>query len=268
MCTTLKSTVISLLCCATAHAVEFESFTEPLHTIEAAVGEPGRVFEVRVRRGDTVEPGDLLLALDTGVLETSRRAAQARAESDAELKSLEVELRLRQERLEKLRALQQTGAGSAEEVRRAEADRDVEQLRVEHAKAELQQLRIEVDEMDARLEQRRVRSPIRGLVTEVRHEVGEYVSALEPHVATIVDLSQLRATFYLPLDAAQEFNSGQDVEVRLPEFDRNVVGAVEHVGAVTRADSGLVRVDILLNNEHATLRSGVRVRLAAPNHAD
>ena len=261
----MKTTVtaiaaLSLLICR-ANAGEFESCAAPVRTIKASIAEPGRVAQVRVVRGAEVEKGDILVKLDSQVLEASRKAASAKATANASLQSLRVEAKLRNDRLAKLRQLEQTGAGTPEEVIRAEADAEVARLEVERALEQLRLLQLQVEEIDARLEQFLVRSPIEGVVIDVLCDEGEYIAAHQPQVATIVELDQLRATFYLPTDLALAMEVDAQLPIQFPETGQLATGVVEHVGAVTQADSGLARVDVLIDNADRLLRSGVPVIL-------
>ena len=77
-----------------------------------------------------------------------------------------IESDLRQQRLEQLDKLLQDGAGSLEEVRRAKADSAVAKLEVDAAREEIKLRQLELREIEARLTQRRITSPIDGVITE------------------------------------------------------------------------------------------------------
>jgi RND family efflux transporter MFP subunit len=241
-----------------APAQTYEGFTEPVRSIEVAAGDTGRIVETYVARGDHVSRGDLLMVLDQSVLEASRKVTEARAAAAARVQALEVERELQEGRYRKLLELQQEGAGSTEEVNRARADAEVARLKVEAAREELDISRLELEEIAARIERRRVRSPIDGIVTDVLKELGEYVSANDPHVATVVQLDTLRVTFYLPTELAMPLARGANIPLRFPELRRTTTGRVEYVSPVTEADSGRARVDVIVANSGGTIRSGIR----------
>ena len=241
----------------------YEGFTEPIRKIEVAASESARVADAVVKRGAVVKKGDVLMQLDTKLLEASLRVAQAKASASARIDALRIEQEIRDDRYTKIRALQESGAGSPEETKRAKADASVAALNVQSALEDQMLSQLEVAEIEARIEQRRVRAPISGVVTEVIQEPGEYVSLTEPHVATVVQLDTLRVNFFIPTDLATSMYEGQRLQLQLPganppETKQVAVGEVQHIAAVTAADSGRVRIDVLIENPQRAYRSGVR----------
>jgi RND family efflux transporter MFP subunit len=246
----------------------FEGFTEPYRVIEVSATDSGKLAEVRIKRGDHVQQGELLMALDSTVLEAARHTAEARTKSTARLNALRVEQQMREDRYRQLLALQSEGAGSVEEVKRAKADTDVARLNVQAAQEELERSQLELAEIEARLDQRKIRSPITGIATDVRRDVGEYVSTQEPHVVTVVQLHELRVTFYLPTHLALTLKPGETMRLGFPDFRQQAAGQIEYVSEVTEADSGRVRVDVLLDNRKGNWRSGIRCVTNMPYSAD
>ena len=241
----------------------YEGFTEPIRKIEVAASESARVADAVVKRGAVVKKGDVLMQLDTKLLEASLRVAQAKASASARIDALRIEQEIRDDRYTKIRALQESGAGSPEETKRAKADASVAALNVQSALEDQMLSQLEVAEIEARIEQRRVRAPISGVVTEVIQEPGEYVSLTEPHVATVVQLDTLRVNFFIPTDLATSMYEGQRLQLQLPganppETKQVAVGEVQHIAAVTAADSGRVRIDVLIEKPQRAYRSGVR----------
>ena len=241
----------------------YEGFTEPIRKIEVAASESARVADAVVKRGAVVKKGDVLMQLDTKLLEASLRVAQAKASASARIDALRIEQEIRDDRYTKIRALQESGAGSPEETKRAKADASVAALNVQSALEDQMLSQLEVAEIEARIEQRRVRAPISGVVTEVIQEPGEYVSLTEPHVATVVQLDTLRVNFFIPTDLATSMYEGQRLQLQLPganppETKQIAVAEVQHIAAVTAADSGRVRIDVLIENPQRAYRSGVR----------
>lgn len=236
----------------------YEGFTQPFRKILVAASDSGRVADVLVRRGGTVRRGQILLKLDTTILEAAREVAAAEAEASAAINALQVRLRVAQRRLEQFKALAESGRGSNEELLRAEADAEIARFNLKAAEEERGRQHLELRQIEAQIGARQAASPIDGVVTEVTREIGEFVSPNDPHVATVVDLSQLRTLFFLPTAQALRLQPKQQVRLTLPESNTPLVGVVECVGATTDADSGRVRVDVLIDNQAGDYRSGVR----------
>lgn len=240
---------------------QFDSFTRPVHEVKVATAEPGRVAKVAIQRGDQVKAGQVLLMLDSRVLEAGRKIAAAEAAATAGLEALKIEHELKRRRRIQLETLAIDGLGSPEELERATADEKIASASLRAAEDRQEQSRLRVSEIEAKIAARSVTAPRDGIVTDVLMQVGEYVPATAPQVATIVDLSQLRCTFFLTNDAAGALNVKQVVSIQLMNQSRPAAGVVEYVGVVTEAESGRVRVDVLIENAAGKHRSGVRCRL-------
>ncbi len=238
-----------------------EAFTEPIEKIQVACSESGIVEHFNVRRGDQVDAGQLLLELNTAVLESSRQLALAKTNSTAKRNAANVELEQKKIRYQKLVQLYQDQAGSAEEVEKAKSEMLIAQENVAGIQDELEQYRLEVKKIESQMERRRVRSPISGVVIDVRKKPGEFVSLNDPHVATIVRLETLQVVFHLPTREAKSFQQGDQIRILMIESNQTAIGVVDYVAPITSADSGRVRMDVLIENDQGTYRSGVRCRM-------
>ena len=238
-----------------------EAFTEPIETIKIASAESGIVGKVKIKRGDVVSAEDLLFELDMSVLEASKRLASAKANSKARLKAAKVEFEAKTKRLKKLILLREDGAGSVQEVEKAKTDAEVSRQSVEAIIEENEQAALETKRIESQMELRRIRTPIRGIVIDIRKKEGEYVSSSDPHLATIVQLETLRVVFYLPTSRVSRIKQGDYAELLLTETKQHAKGLVEYVAPITNADSGRVRVEVLIPNEAGEYRSGVRCRV-------
>ena len=233
----------------------YQGFTAAYREIEVAVAESGRVASINVQRGTIVKKGQLLYELETDILEASRKVAQSRATAKARIEALKVEQEIKQRRFDNVRSLASDRAATPDELHRADGDLRVARLNVEAALEQQQEAALEVREIEARIESRRSRSPVSGVVTDVRRDVGEFVSTNDPHVATVVDLSKLRITFYLPTRDATQLEVSQSVSIATQNAD--IDGVVEYVGPVTEAESGRVRTDVVIDNSNNRYRAGM-----------
>ena len=238
-----------------------EAFTEPIEAIEIAAAENGIIGDVAVKRGDSVETGDLLFELDMTVLEISRKLAAAKANSTARLKSAEVEFAARNESYEKKFSLLADRTVSIEEVSQAKVEADRARRKMEAIIEEHGQANLETKRIETLIEQRRVRSPINGVVVEVKRKPGEYVSNSDRHVATVVQLDRLRVEFHVPTVQAESVRSGDVASLLFPETGEQAQGVVQYVAPITDAVSGRVRVEVLIENKRGEYRSGVRCRI-------
>lgn len=238
-------------------------FTEPIRTLHLAVAEAGRVDSVDVRRGQRVTAGQPLMQLDRRVLEASLAIAQSEAEDDSSVEALRVRMLQKSLRLESLREIYDQGAGSAEEFRQAESESEVARFEWLAATERQRRAEMQVTKLRGQWERQGVTAPMDGVITEVRCEVGEYVSTAEPHVLTLVRLEQLKTTFFVPTDFASRWREGQTVSLQIgSDHPETRSATIEHVSPVTLADSGRVRIDVVLDNADGQIRSGVSARWA------
>lgn len=239
-----------------------EAFTEPFHTVELSPAEPGILAKLFVDEGDAVKAGDVLATLDSRVLEVSVKIARQAMESRGRLKAAAAEHTLKLQRLEKLKALKTQGYAFQDELERAAAD--VEVAEANRLAAEEQQAvdALQFEKTQAELQLRTLRSPIDGVVAKRHHEEREFISPPDSVVLTVVQLDPLRIVFPVPTAAAVKLRKNQSVTVRFPETEQDAVGRVDLVSPTTDAESGLVRVKVLVANPSGQYRCGVRVILS------
>lgn len=256
---TILIAVVALACVAAVDVGDhsYQGFTAAVREIEVAVAESGRIASVEVHRGSNVKKGQLLFEIETDILEASYKVARSRAMAKARIDALKVEQEIKQRRFESVTALARDRAATPDELHRANGELRVAQLNVQAAMEQQQEAALEVKEIEARIESRRSRSPVAGIVTDVRRDIGEFVSTNDPHVATVVDLSQLRITFYLPTEDATQLHVNQRVMVSIVSMNTQVEGTIEYVGPVTEAESGRVRTDVLVDNSRRGYRAGL-----------
>ncbi len=108
------------------------------------------------------------------------------------------------------------------------------------------------------IDRRIFKSPINGVVTRLYKEEADYVGASVSPVMTVMQLDPLRVTFSIPNSAGKSLRPGQKVTLMLPESEQNAVGEIEFVSPVSEAESGTVRVKVLLKNSEGKYRCGVR----------
>lgn len=247
--------------CARASAASFEAFTEPYRTIEVAAAELGIVQQLLVREGDRVVQGQTLATLDSDVLVVSKEIADANVEAKGKLDSARAELELRRTRLQRLLPLREQGHASQEEIDRAAAELAMSEANLRGVQEQQRLDGLERKKIDAMLERRKVRSPIDGVVTKVHREEQEFVSNSSPALVTVVQLDPLRVVFTVPTSFASSLKVGQSVPLGFPDGGERADGTIELVAPVTDAESGTVRIKVLVSNPRGQHRAGVRCAL-------
>ncbi len=241
---------------AAVGANEVDGFTEPSKTVTVAAVETGTLTSVEVDEGDVVEQGQVLARLDDDVHRALLAIAQEGMSAQGQLKSAEAELTMRRQRLEKLQSLRSEGHARQEEVDRAAADLAIADAHLLSATEQQEIKRLEHEKVQVQLERRAIRAPIRGVVSQVYKEVGEFVTPTDPHVFEVVCLDPLMACFNVPSHLAARLTAEQTIPVYLEHADKWVDGQVALISPVTDAESGTVRVKVRVANGEGEYRSG------------
>lgn len=232
-----------------------EGFTEPYADVQLAASEMGTLDTIQVVEGDTVRAGHIIASLDDRVLKASLNVAASAAKAAGELASAEASLAVRKIEYEKLTELFGRQHASQRELDRAEGDLKVARARVQIAKEESAVRQLEHDRILAQLQQRKVVSPIDGVIVEVMKEKGEFVSPSDPIVARVVQLNPMLVAFSVPARERSLLSKKQPVLMTVGSTT-DVPGRIEFVSPIADASSGTFRVKILLQNDSGRWLSG------------
>ena len=210
-------------------------YTEPYKTITVSAAEAGVIKELPVEEGTVVKQGQILARLDV-------------AQLDAELEIATIQAQLQRTKVERLDELARSQRAAKEELERSRAD-----LKIREA---------EIRKIQAAIETRTMRSPVNGVVTEIKRQPSEAVSLGNPHVLTVVQIDRLNVNLFLPPFRAEKLKLGGSATLLLGEKTERVPAIVEFISPVTDAASGTVRVKFVMENTEGKLRSGITAVLA------
>ncbi len=217
--------------------LELPGALEPNRVIEVPVEQRGRIEEVLVQEGQRVEVGQVLLRLDTVLLEAELEKARAQAEYDERAYSRALEL-LRK------------GVLNRNEVEELEARKIVSAANLELARTNL--------------ERATVKSPVRGVIDELVREKGEYVSPGDTF-ARLVDVDTLKLVLQIPERDLRYVTEGKRIDVSVDALDGAMVGGnVSYISRVADEATRTTRVEVALDNRAGRLYSGMIVRARIP----
>jgi len=206
----------------------------PVQDADLSFAVLGIVAEVKVREGEKVKAGQVLVRLDDQLESLEVRKAesvleQARFEHEAAAKLIAEDIGTRADALAK--RITYDLAGNALEIARAKQ------------------------------RQRSMSCPFDGVVVRVNKEQGESV-LLNEVVARVVNMDRVHAQFYMRPEEAAALRQGDDYRVRLlagASAGKVFTGKVMLVDPVLDAESALVRVRVEVSNPTNELRAGMRV---------
>ena len=233
-----------------------KSFTEPIEKSVVASTENGVVQTVHVREGDQVAAGEQLAELNHGVLIQSKRQAVARASSTAKRDAAKSRFQLIMAQKQTLEGLIAEGHVNKYEVQQKTTEYNNAVAEYREAEDELVMNRIEVDRIEAQIQERIIKSPIEGVVVKIHKQPGEHLSTNEPQYATVVRIDKLKSKFYLKADVLNRTQVGDSVDVYVGEQRRKLKAKVAYVSPVIDPDSGTGRIEVEIDNPNQRLQSG------------
>ncbi len=224
----------------------------------------GLVSEVYVREWIRVKKGDPLARIDVREQEAfvKRTGAALESAKSAELQARVADNRARRE-LERVRKLKEAGLATEQGLDDAGTEAEASASRVEAAAAQVRAAEEDLSQMRTRLAKGLIVSPLTGIVSECRANVGDLVGeagANQP-LFHIVDNDLLNLTVTVPSGAMAGLRLGQPLQFTTDTFpDRNFTGKVMFINpAVSQADRS-VRVIAEVKNGSGELKGGLFIK--------
>lgn len=221
----------------------------------------GRVSEVHVRTGDSVEKGDPLVSLSNRQYQEQLNQAKANHRiNQARLKQAQASYNELSARYERAKKLNERDLSSEQEMETLQAELASAEADVQLAEAQVQQSAANVEEQEEILSQTVIRAPIAGTVGQRNAEVGMQVSSSQ-QLFTIGDLDNLRVEVVLTDGMLSEVEIGQTAQIYVGEDQNQQILEAElsrispFLNNVTRSTEG----EIDIQNENNLLRPGMFV---------
>jgi HlyD family secretion protein len=206
--------------------------------------EPLRVKEVFVREGDLVKPGQVLVKMDTITLDASLAEANAKlagareklAAENAAIVRVESQIELAKIEEDRTRKLAAERAGAVREhdvrmmaLKTTKATLAEEQAKLKVAQEEVEAAVASVAEIQSRIDDATLKSPILGRVLYKLAEPGEVLGA-GGKALTLVNLQDVYMEIFLPSEQAAAVKLGSEARFTIDvERNRAAVGYVSFV---------------------------------------
>ena len=239
----------------------YDGFTQPKYVIMVAATEIGHLQAVHVKVGDAVEPGQVIAQLEDSLQQSSVKIARNQSQMHGELDAARAEASMHRNRTDTVRRLAAKEMARPDELVRAETDLRVAESR-EIAAVEQQQLRrLELERYEMQLLRRRVLAPMAGVIAQVFHHPGEYLTPGDPAVVELLVVDELIAVFNIPAEEAVDLRVGRPVAVSLRSTSENIEARLTTISPQIDGESGTVQVRVTLDNRDRRLRAGDRCTL-------
>lgn len=254
----LGSVVVPPTAAGDSPSLQFDGFVEPLHDLQVAATEPGRLEEVFVQMGDVVQAGQVVATLEDGLQQSAVAIARLQMSMEGQWKAALAERDLQAARTDQLRRLRNDGMARPDELVRQETDLRIAEARLLTVQEDLQLRKLELERFELQLSRRKLRAPIAGTVARVYRKGGEFVSPSDPAVIRLITTDQLVAVVNVPAEQMHQVPIGGSVRVQLATARRLVAATVFSVSPAIDGESGTVQVRILLPNPDGRLYAGDR----------
>ena len=197
----------------------------------------GRIVELRVREGDTVEKGQVLAKIESERYEAGERQSRAAvAAARAELQRAEADLEGSRLAFDRTKQMHEDKLVSRQVYDQADAEFKMKTANVEAARRRVAQLQAQLDSTRDELHKTTVYAPMSGVVTSLPKEEGEMVigaMSFNPTVLmTVADLSVMEAEVMVDETDIRNLTLGQKAVVEVDALeDLEIAGEVTEIGA-------------------------------------
>ncbi len=248
-----------------SHGLEFDAITKPSADVSLSFVQHGKVDKVAIREGDRVEAGDLLASLEGQVEMIKFKLLSARANNTTFIDIARAEHLQKKEDLQKMQRAQRNGAVTDWEVNHARLEAETAMLEVKLAEFEHQQDQLKHKEFQTAMNNLHIRSPIKGIVQEVKIEKGEAIQALAPAIR-VVDIGSFLIDIAVPVYKAKSLSVDQEAEIRFVD-EVKVKGKIDNIAAVADSAANTLRISVKAPNPDVR-PAGERVTVFFQNGED
>lgn len=232
-----------------------EGVINPVMDVDVATTETGIIAKVFVKPGDRVVAGQPIAELDSKSLRDQIMVKEAEANSKGRIQQAESEMKLAELKFERLTKLRDKGNASAAEFERAEIEYTTAKGKFAVETDQLAVMHADLVRIKNMLEERTIKAPIDGIVTELSKQPGELVAPNAPNLVRIVNTTQVLATLYVQESELSTLSLGSKMKVRLSNGSE-LDGIVNYIPPIADPLGGLFLVTILIDNpEERTLGS-------------
>ncbi|QDT60337.1 Cobalt-zinc-cadmium resistance protein CzcB [Stieleria bergensis] len=256
-----RSTSTGLDTSYSSRSKEYIGYTIPSHDVMVAATEIGRLGQVQVKIGDRVKKQQVLASLEDGLQREAVTTAKWRSEMRGEMDAAKAEVNLAKLRLEQLERLAQQDVARPDEVIRARADVEIAESRYLTAVEDRKLRQLDLSRYEMQLKRRNIYAPFDGVVSEIFHQPGEYITPADPAVVRLVVLDELYAVFNIPAQDINVFEVGSKVSLVLTTTPKPVTGVVDAITPQIDGESGTIKMQVLIKNPEGRFRAGDRCRL-------
>lgn len=258
-----------------------DALLQLIEVVEVPAAVSGKLTEVSVQVGSKVEVGQPLAKIDDRLARLQLEAAESELGIARRQSTSRVEINFAEKSLAVSMADLRRAEKSNKSFKNVVPPQEMDRLRlvVEQSTAEIEKLTFDKEvlrlnvalkettkrQRALEVERHQIRADIKGLITEVKKEQGEWVDASQP-VFKIVRTDRLRIEEYIPVSEVVPELDGATVSF-LPTnakhvSERSFAGKVVFVSPEVNPLNSKVKIWIEIGNAESLLRPGIKGQLS------
>ena len=200
------------------HQIDVRGSVQSRENIMLKAESMGKIKAIKVKEGQKVSKGQLLVQLDDEILQNS-------------LAEVETSLELAKTVFEKQSNLWEQNIGT-----------EIQYLQAKNNKEALER---KLETIKSQLDQTKIYAPFRGIVDNIPARVGDVAQPGVPLLRMVSD-----GDYYIEADVSEAFlgtfDAGDEVEVYFPSLDKTVNSSISSVGQVINSDNRTFRLEVKL----------------------
>lgn len=222
----------------------------------------GSVTSIKVKEGDLVSAGQLLLVLDGRDMEQRSKAAmEGYREAEKGLEAAKEGRKLADSTYQRYKKLYDEKALTGQEIDQIETQKRIAGIDYERAEAALARASAGVKESKVYQDFTRITSPVSGIVTEKKIEAGS-MAMPGMHLFTIEDNASYRLEFNADEKLFGKLKAGMEVSVYIDAIQKEIKGTVSDIVPAVDQTSRSFTVKVALRSEG--LKTGFFGRVSVP----
>ncbi|MCM8539262.1 MAG: efflux RND transporter periplasmic adaptor subunit [Lentisphaeraceae bacterium] len=241
------------------YSQDLEGVTTPSADVSASFTVPALVEELKVKEGQFVKKGEVLAIQQKHVEEQQLVRLRKEATATALIDKANVEIDYYTKDVESLREALIKGASSKKELNDSVLKLRTAELGLKEAQFNKEIAALKVKELESKITQYVLRSPVDGIVEKLSIEPGESPKTGEEHIR-IVQVTPMWVEVPVPRNIAIALNKTTKSKVFFPDNKIGEYAKIIFISPVADTASDTVRVRLELANENKRL-VGERVKV-------
>jgi RND family efflux transporter MFP subunit len=231
---------------------------KPKQVVQLGSAVFGVLAKLMVDRSDMVTEGQIVGKLDTTVEESQLALDRYRASNAMPIEAAKVDLAWNMRELARRQQLAGNMFSKANDIDEYVTKVEQDKIAIRKAESDLKTAELEAARSEAQYNLKLIRSPLNGVVAEVKLHPGEFIYETTP-IMTLAQIDPLNVDLVMAAERYQFVKPGMMVALRLlPPVDRTVKVKVDAIDPVIDASSDTFRVRLVLPNPGNAIPAGVR----------